>query len=76
MRNSLRHIQFFLVLLLVSTCGIAQNISSPYSIIGIGDLENSYFNRTSGMANTGLSLRSNYILHQANPASYSALDNQ
>lgn len=76
MRNSFRHIQLLLVLSVISTGSFAQNISSPYSIIGIGDIESSYFNRNSGMANTGISLRSNYILYQANPASYSALDNQ
>ena len=36
----------------------AQDINAPYSIIGIGDIENSLFNRSSGMANTGISLRS------------------
>ena len=54
----------------------AQDINAPYSIIGIGDLDNSLYNRSSGMANTGLSLRSGRTIYQNNPASYSALDNQ
>lgn len=54
----------------------AQNISSPYSILGIGDIEDSYFNRTSGMANTGIAYRSPYFLLSNNPASYSALQDQ
>ncbi len=52
---------------------IAQTNNSPYSILGIGDIEDSYFNRTSGMANTGLAFRSNQFLITNNPASLSAL---
>src|SRR5258708_21968090 len=54
----------------------AQNTSSPYSIIGIGDIENSYFNRTSGMANTGIGYRNSHSLVGNNPAGFSALENQ
>src|ERR1700755_1188305 len=52
----------------------AQNNTSPYSIIGIGDIEKSAFDRTSGMGHAGIALSSNRFLFQANPASYSALD--
>ncbi len=52
----------------------AQNNTSPYSILGIGDIESSYFDRSSGMANTGISLSSNRFLYHSNPASYSNLD--
>lgn len=76
MKHSFRIIQLLTVSSLISAAGISQNVSSPYSIIGIGDIEHSYFNRNSGMANTGLSLRSGQNLYQANPASYSALNNQ
>ena len=76
MNHSFRIAQLFIISFLVSVAGMAQDITSPYSIIGIGDLENSYYNRNSGMANTGISLRSGKNLYQANPASYSALDNQ
>lgn len=51
----------------------AQNNTSPYSIIGIGDIEDGNFDRTAGMANTGISLSSESILYHANPASYSKL---
>jgi hypothetical protein len=54
----------------------AQNTSSPYSIFGIGDIENSYFNRTSGMANTGIAYRNPFFLVNNNPASYAALQDQ
>lgn len=54
----------------------AQNNSSPYSVLGIGDIEESFFNRTTGMANTGVAYRSRYYLIQNNPASYSELQDQ
>ncbi len=54
----------------------AQSNNSPYSILGIGDIEDSYFNRTSGMANTGIAYRNNNFLINNNPASYSALTNK
>ena len=56
------------------TVGHAQNNTSPYSIVGIGDLEKSSFDRTTGMGHAGISLSSNRYFYQANPASYSALD--
>ena len=52
----------------------AQNNASPYSIAGIGDIESGYFDRSSGMANTGVSLSSGRFMYQSNPASLAALD--
>ena len=37
----------------------AQNNTSPYSLIGIGDIEKSSFDRTSGMGHAGVALSSN-----------------
>ncbi len=54
----------------------AQNNTSPYSLVGIGDIESSYFDRSTGMANSGVSLSSNRFLYQINPASYSFLDDR
>jgi hypothetical protein len=66
-----------LFLLLTPTLAIrAQTNNSPYSILGIGDIEDSYFNRTTGMANTGIAYRSNINLINNNPASFSALEKQ
>jgi hypothetical protein len=56
--------------------GRAQGNFSPYSQLGIGDLDDSYYNRTSGLANTGLAYRSSIFLIANNPASLSALTNQ
>ena len=55
---------------------LAQGNSQPYSQMGIGDLEDGYYNRTSGMANTGIAYRSNRFLINNNPASFSALTDQ
>lgn len=52
----------------------AQNNTSPYSIIGIGDIEHSNFDRTTGMGYAGLALSSNRFFYQSNPASYARLD--
>src|SRR5450759_2554734 len=63
-------------LLLGFVNSVAQNVSAPYSIIGIGDIENSNFNRTSGMANTGIAYhKSNYLILN-NPAAVSDLQDQ
>ncbi|MFN3664995.1 MAG: hypothetical protein ACK4S0_02485 [Sediminibacterium sp.] len=52
---------------------MAQNNTSPYSILGIGDLEKSSFDRTTGMGHAGLALPSYVYLNNSNPASYSFL---
>jgi hypothetical protein len=65
-----------LIILFVSTRTFAQNVTSPYSIIGIGDIEDSYFNRTSGMANTGIAYRNNTCILLNNPAAISDLQSQ
>jgi hypothetical protein len=53
----------------------AQNLSSPYSVYGIGEIQNSYPDRSSGMANTSVSLISTpgFILNK-NPASLIGLE--
>ncbi len=64
----------FCLCLFASLLAKAQNNNSPYSIIGIGDIENSTFDRTAGMANTGVALWSKRNLIQSNPASYVRLE--
>ena len=57
----------------------AQNNASPYSIVGIGDIERSNFDRTSSMGHTGIALASdgtNRFLYHTNPASYSGLQDK
>src|SRR5258708_3224332 len=68
---------FLICLLFVTSHSLlAQGNNSPYSILGIGDLDDNYYNRTWGLANTGLAYRSGHALINNNPASFSALDNQ
>ncbi len=68
---------FLLYLLTAMSLGaMAQGNFSPYSQMGIGDLEDGFYNRTTGLANTGIAYRSNRFLINNNPASFSALANQ
>lgn len=68
------------VLGLVNSSNVfAQNNASPYSIVGIGDIEKSSFDRTSAMGHAGVALSSdatNRFLYHANPASYSGLQDK
>jgi hypothetical protein len=64
------------LLTIVSVRMMAQNNDVPYSQFGLGDLDDGYYNRTSGLANTGIAYRSNRFLINNNPASFSGLANQ
>src|SRR6516225_2460112 len=55
---------------------MAQGNFDPYSQMGIGTLDNGFYNRTSGMANTGIAYRNNRYIISNNPAAYSALSDQ
>lgn len=68
-------IHFFLMIAVqFIVCDIfSQNMNSPYSIYGIGDIDFRPYNRTSGMGGTGLALRSSYFLIDNNPAAISGL---
>jgi len=64
------------LLTIVSVRMMAQNNNAPYSQLGLGDLDDGYYNRTTGLANTGIAYRSNRFLINNNPASFSALADQ
>lgn len=57
------------------TC-YSQNNTSPYSILGIGDIEGSYNNKYTGMGNAAIALRESATLNNSNAASLSALDDK
>jgi hypothetical protein len=76
MKQMNRTIFFICLFSLSSVRLLAQGNNSPYSLLGVGDLEDNFYNRTSGLANTGIAYRSGRFLINNNPASYSALDNQ
>ncbi|MEO5890751.1 MAG: hypothetical protein ABIQ31_10885 [Ferruginibacter sp.] len=52
----------------------AQNNSSPYSVLGIGDMETSSLNRYTGMANAGIALSDNRNINNSNAASLTGLN--
>ncbi len=51
----------------------AQNMNNPYSVYGIGDIDNKSYNRTMGMGGTGLAIKSSAYLIDNNPASITGL---
>lgn len=51
----------------------SQNMNNPYSIYGIGDIDNRMYNRTSGMAGTGMATKASTDLVDNNPAAISGL---
>lgn len=64
---------FCLLYLLKPIAAFSQNMNSPYSVYGIGDIDFRAYNRTSGMASTGLALSSSFYLIDNNPASITGL---
>jgi hypothetical protein len=61
------------ITLLVSVIATAQNVSSPYSIIGIGDMENTDYGRYNASGNAAVSRREAGFYNFANPASLTAM---
>jgi hypothetical protein len=55
------------------TC-YSQNNTSPYSILGIGDIENSFHNKYTGMANAAVAMSDGSSINNANAASLSKLN--
>lgn len=66
----------FTLLTLTSLGVMAQNNFQPYSQFGFGEIDDGFYNRTSGLAETGIGYRSPRYLINNNPASFSALANQ
>lgn len=72
--NSLnKQLLLFLAINFTSTILFSQNINRPYSVYGIGDVDKGVYNRTSGMAGTGLAIKSSVFLIDNNPAALSGL---
>lgn len=51
----------------------AQNMNTPYSIYGLGDIDHHVYNRTSGMGGAGLARLSSFYLIDNNPAALTGL---
>lgn len=76
MRNffiAAEHSLFFISGVFFSPYIFSQNMNSPYSVYGIGDIDYKNYNRTSGMAGTGLALKSSYYFIDNNPAAIAGL---
>ncbi|MBO9565461.1 MAG: hypothetical protein J7621_21975 [Niastella sp.] len=68
-----RYITF--LLLITAVDATAQDYNAPYSIYGVGDLEQRFYDRSIGMANSSLSLVSTPMYQfLKNPASLSGLE--
>lgn len=57
----------------LSIAAFSQNMNNPYSVYGIGDIDSKSYNRTSGMAGTGLAIKSGSFLIDNNPAAITGL---
>lgn len=68
--------RIILTLLLLNSSHVltAQSITSPYSILGIGDIESKDCGKFFGMSSTSLAVRSASFINLNNPASLTALD--
>lgn len=64
-------IVFFIGIIKTSS---AQITSSPYSIFGLGSIEENSLGVNKAMGGTGIALKSGYSLNMQNPASYDGLD--
>lgn len=63
------------LLSLLSSRLVAQDMNSPYSTYGVGDLEQRYYDRSVGMGNSSISLMSTqHFQFLKNPASLSGLE--
>jgi hypothetical protein len=51
----------------------SQSMNSPYSVYGIGDIDNNVYNRTSGMAGASLAIQSPGYIINTNPAAITGL---
>lgn len=60
--------------LLFCTQCFLQNINSPYSVYGIGDIDTKSYGRTTGMASTGMAQFSSSYIINTNPASIIGLE--
>lgn len=58
------------------TLAAAQSPISPYSLFGIGSIDNSSHGAYTGMGGIGTGLRESNVLNTANPASLTAMKKQ
>ncbi len=75
MRNIPLAILFvFLFHLGPATAVMAQNTMSPYSLFGPGEIQSKGFGRNMGMGRAGIALKTDILMNNLNPASYTGID--
>ena len=72
--KAIRLLLFLTVLLFLPDVAAQNSTSSPFSILGIGEIETRDFGRTVGMGNVGIGLQSENFLNRRNPAALSGID--
>lgn len=65
---------FVTLFVMAGITGAAQNISSPYSVLGIGDIENDDYGRYSASGGAAVARRENGYYNFSNPASLTAMN--
>ncbi len=70
--------RFIALLLLIPAClhSNAQTTTSPYSILGVGDIESKDYGKFFGMSSASTGIQSATYVNMANPASLSSLEPQ
>jgi len=63
----------YCLLLFISIKAASQNVSSPYSILGIGDIDNNSYGRFAASGNAAVSRREASSYNFSNPASLTAI---
>lgn len=71
MQSSFKYLLIVAAILLSKS--YAQNTTSPYSILGIGDIETKDFGRWYGMGSASVALTNPYYINASNPASLMGL---
>lgn len=73
-KKAFRSITYVLITLLASANAWSQNLSrSPYSVVGLGDLQFTGTIRQTALGQTGIALSDSFEINNLNPASYSNL---
>src|SRR5258705_13551290 len=68
-----KHLALYSLMLLLAVKATAQNVSSPYSILGIGDIENNDYGRYDASGGAAVSRREAGFYNFSNPASLTVM---
>jgi hypothetical protein len=74
MIKPIRYFLFVLSIFIYPTIDIYAQVSSPYSMFGLGYIEGNSVGVSNAMGGTGIAFKSGNYINHINPASYSGLD--